>query len=294
MISNRKLSILLLIIGSVGISFGGLIMRNINNADPWQIAFYRALAFLFSITLILFHRYRFAIVTNIKKTGYPGMTGGFFLMLANLLFIQSFANTSVANTLFTLSSIPFITAILAFIFLKEKISLRTIITMFFAFIGIFIMIKDGLETGGFYGNIIALSCAFSFSTFVIIIRKYKSIDMMPASLISSVLLLTVSFVTSLGNINIPIQDILLCFLWGGVLSGFVNSVFIFSTRFLLASEVTFFMLLEFSLGPFWVWVFLNETISQETLYGGIIVMASVAVYSFFEITMSKTKVIASG
>jgi drug/metabolite transporter (DMT)-like permease len=294
MISNRKLSILLLIIGSVGISFGGLIMRNINNADPWQIAFYRALAFLFSITLILFHRYRFAIVTNIKKTGYPGMTGGFFLMLANLLFIQSFANTSVANTLFTLSSIPFITAILAFIFLKEKISLRTIITMFFAFIGIFIMIKDGLETGGFYGNIIALSCAFSFSIFVIIIRKYKSIDMMPASLISSVLLLTVSFVTSLGNINIPIQDILLCFLWGGVLSGFVNSVFIFSTRFLLASEVTFFMLLEFSLGPFWVWIFLNETISQETLYGGIIVMASVAVYSFFEITMSKTKVIASG
>ena len=294
MISNRKLSILLLITGSVGISFGGLIMRNINNADPWQIAFYRALAFLFSITLILFHRYRFAIVTNIKKTGYPGMTGGFFLMLANLLFIQSFANTSVANTLFTLSSIPFITAILAFIFLKEKISLRTIITMFFAFIGIFIMIKDGLETGGFYGNIIALSCAFSFSIFVIIIRKYKSIDMMPASLISSVLLLTVSFVTSLGNINIPIQDILLCFLWGGVLSGFVNSVFIFSTRFLLASEVTFFMLLEFSLGPFWVWIFLNETISQETLYGGIIVMGSVAVYSFFEITMSKTKVISSG
>jgi drug/metabolite transporter (DMT)-like permease len=54
------------------------------------------------------------------------------------------------------------------------------------------------------------------------------------------------------------------------------------------------MLLEFSLGPFWVWIFLNETISQETLYGGIIVMASVAVYSFFEITMSKTKVISSG
>ena len=50
MISNRNLSILLLIIGFVGISFGGLIMRNINTADPWQIAFYRALAFLFPIT----------------------------------------------------------------------------------------------------------------------------------------------------------------------------------------------------------------------------------------------------
>jgi hypothetical protein len=44
MVSNRNLSIVLLITGSVGISFGGLIMRNINNADPWQIAFYRVLA----------------------------------------------------------------------------------------------------------------------------------------------------------------------------------------------------------------------------------------------------------
>ena len=67
MISNRNLSIILLITGSVGISFGGLIMRSINNADPWQIAFYRALAFLFSITLILFHQHRFGIVTKIKK-----------------------------------------------------------------------------------------------------------------------------------------------------------------------------------------------------------------------------------
>ena len=88
MISNRNLSILLLITGFVGISFGGLIMRNINTADPWQIAFYRALAFLFPITLILFHQHRLGIVTNIKKIGYPGMTGGFFLMLAQLLFIQ--------------------------------------------------------------------------------------------------------------------------------------------------------------------------------------------------------------
>jgi len=269
-------------------------MRNINTADPWQIAFYRALAFLFPITLILFHQHRLGIVTNIKKIGYPGMTGGFFLMLAQLLFIQSIANTSVANALFTLSSIPFITAILAFIFLKENISLRTIILMNFAFMGIFIMIKDGLETGGFYGNILALVCAFSFSTFVIILRKSSNIDMMPVNLISGVLVLIVSFVISLGHLNVPIQDILLCFLWGGVLMGFVHSVFIFATRFLLASEVTFFMLLEFSLGPFWVWIFFNETISQETFYGGIIVMVSVAVYSLFEINNSKIKAISTG
>jgi drug/metabolite transporter (DMT)-like permease len=276
----------------VGISFGGLIMRNINNADPWQITFYRSLAFLFSITLVLIYRHNSDILTSIKKIGYPGIAGGFFLMIAQILYVQSFAHTSIANALFTFSTIPFISAFLAFIFLKEKISTTTIVTMFFAFIGIFIMIKDGLETGGFYGNIIALICAFSFSTFVIILRKSRNNDMLPVNLISSVLALIVSFAISLGEINVPIQDILLCFLWGGVLSGFVHSVFVYSTRFLQASEATLFMLLEFSLGPFWVWIFLNETITQEAFYGGIIVMLSVAVYSFFEIKKTKFKAIS--
>ncbi|MEE2600582.1 MAG: DMT family transporter [SAR324 cluster bacterium] len=294
MISNRNLSILLLITGSVGISFGGLIMRNINNADPWQITFYRSLAFLFSITLVLIYRHNSDILTSIKKIGYPGIAGGFFLMIAQILSVQSFAHTSIANALFTFSTIPFISAFLAFIFLKEQISTTTIVTMFFAFIGIFIMIKDGLETGGFYGNIIALICAFSFSTFVIILRKSRNNDMLPVNLISSVLALIVSFAISLGEINVPIQDILLCFLWGGVLSGFVNSVFVYSTRYLQASEATLFMLLEFSLGPFWVWIFLNETITQEAFFGGIIVMLSVAVYSFFEIEKTKFKAISMG
>ena len=118
--------------------------------------------------------------------------------------------------------------------------------------------------------------------------------MLPANMVSGFLVIIISFAVSLGNMNVPIQEILLCFLWGGVLSGFVNSVFIFSTRFLLASEATLFMVLEFALGPFWVWIFLNETISHETFYGGIIVMISVAVYSFLEINNTKKKAVSTG
>ena len=269
-------------------------MRNISSADPWQITFYRGLAFLFSISLVLFHKYRLEIVTKIKNTGFPGIAGGFLMMLANLLFIQALANTSIANSLFTLSSIPFITAILAFIFLKEKISIRTIIIMFFAFMGIFIMIKDGLESGGFYGNILAFVCAICFSGFVIVLRKSRNIDMLPANMVSGFLVIIVSFIVCQGNIKVSIHEILLCLLWGGILSAFVNSVFIFSTRYLLASEATYFMLLEFSLGPFWVWIFFNETISNETFFGGIIIMFSVAVFSFLEIKNTKIKTGSSG
>tara|TARA_B100000686_G_scaffold316586_1_gene364545 strand:- start:234 stop:668 length:435 start_codon:yes stop_codon:yes gene_type:complete len=117
-ITRRNLSILLLIAGSIGISFGGLIIRNINSADLWQIAFYRELAFLFSITLVIFHQYRLEFVTKIKNIRFPSIAGGFLLMTANLLFIQAIGKNSIATVLFTLNSIPFISAILAFIFLK--------------------------------------------------------------------------------------------------------------------------------------------------------------------------------
>ncbi len=285
--SNRNLAILLLIISSISISFGGLIMRNIHFSDAWQITFYRSLAFTFSIALILSYKNRSSTLSTIKKVGYAGVMGGILLMGANLFFIQAFANTSIANTLFTLSLIPFITAVLAFLFLNEKLSLRTFTIMLVALFGILIMINEGIKTGDLFGNIMAICCAFCFSSFTIVIRKFRNIDMIPTLLISGIIIAVVSFILNSGNLTIPLQDVLLCFLWGGLLSGFVNSVFIYAARFLNASEVTFFMLLELSLGPFWVWLFLNETIALETLFGGIIVMSSVAVYSFIEIYISK-------
>ena len=119
--SHRTLAILLLIASSISISFGGLIMRNIHFADAWQITFYRSLAFTFSITLILSFKNRLSTLSTIKNVGYAGVMGGIFLMGANLFFIQAFANTSIANTLFTLSLIPYITAFLGFLFLNEKL-----------------------------------------------------------------------------------------------------------------------------------------------------------------------------
>ena len=287
MIANRHSAIILLIISSVGISFGGLIMRNIMIADPFQITFYRGIAFFSIISLILFFQYGTSMFSIIKKVGIGGLLASIFHTLANLFFIQAFANTSIANSLFTLSSIPFITAGLAFFFLNERLSLTTLLIMVVSFVGIFIMISEGLVTGGLYGNFMAICTAIFFSGFAIIIRKNKNIDMIPTMFISGCMITLISFFLSKGELNIPLNDIYLCFLWGGLLSGFVNYIFIFATRFLYASGVTFFMLLEFSLGPFWVWIFLNETVSQKTLFGGAIVMICVLIYSIIEIYNSR-------
>ena len=290
MFNNKSFSIFLLLISSIGISFGGLIMRNIEVANAWQIIFYRSFFFTVSILVIIFFQNRASVAKTIKNVGYPGVFGAVFYTLSNIMFVHAFANTTVANSLFTLSSIPFITATLAYFFLGENISIRTILIMFVALLGIIIMINEGLALGQIYGNLMALGTAISFSCFTIILRKYRAVDMLPTILIGGIIILSVTFFISLGNLSIPLNEIFLCFLWGGVLSGCVNYIFIYATRFLYASSVTFFMLFEFALGPFWVWIFFNETFSRNTFYGGILVMVSVFIYSTIEVYFSRKKI----
>ena len=290
MVNKKSLSIFLLLLSSIAISFGGLIMRNIEVANAWQIIFYRSLFFSISISLILIFQYRFIFFKNIKKIGYPGLLGAIFYTIANIMFVHAFANTTVANALFTLSSIPFLTALLAYYVLNENLSMRTVIIMLTAFLGIVIMIGEGLALGQVYGNLMALGTALSFSCFAITLRKFRNVDMLPTLLVAGLFILFITFIISHDALKLPIRDLFLCFLWGGILSGFVNYIFIYATRYLYASSVTFFMLFEFALGPFWVFIFLNETVSINTLYGGMLVMICVLVYSLFEILNSNKKI----
>ena len=290
MVNKKSLSIFLLLLSSIAISFGGLIMRNIEVANAWQIIFYRSLFFSISISLILIFQYRFMFFKNIKKIGSPGLLGAIFYTIANIMFVHAFANTTVANALFTLSSIPFLTALLAYYVLNENLSMRTVIIMLTAFLGIVIMIGEGLALGQVYGNLMALGTALSFSCFAITLRKFRNVDMLPTLLVAGLFILFITFIISYDALKLPIRDLFLCFLWGGILSGFVNYIFIYATRYLYASSVTFFMLFEFALGPFWVFIFLNETVSINTLYGGMLVMICVLLYSLFEIFNSNKKI----
>ena len=265
-------------------------MQNISSGDPWQILFYRSLSFVFCMSIFLFQQYKKSTYIKISNISYLGIAGAFFLMIAQIFYVHAFALTSIGNTLFTLSSIPFITAFLAFIFLKEKIESKKIIIMLIGISGIIIMVSDNLDSKILLGNIFALLCAISFSLYTVVMRKYRRNDMFPTLLVSGIFLGIVTLIVNYNALLIPIEEILLCFLWGGILSSFANIIFIYATRYLNASEVTFFMLLEFSLGPFWVWIFLNETISENTFYGGMIVIFSVGVYSFIEVYKSKIKI----
>ena len=124
-LEKRFLALLLMTIGSVAISFNGLVLRNIEIADNWTIIFYRALSFSFAIFIYLFFMYKKRILKKIIQIGINGLIGGFVLGISNVCFILSMTTTSVANTVFTISLIPFITALFSLLILKEKLAQLT-------------------------------------------------------------------------------------------------------------------------------------------------------------------------
>ena len=278
----RQLAILLMIASSVVISFSGLVVRLLD-AGPLVMNFYRALFLMGAILVLLFLRYRGAAIVRVIGVGWPGLMAGAMLAGAGITFLQSMTHTTVANTLFVLGGIPFVTAGLAWIFLKEKPSRPTLVTMIIAFFGIVIMIGEGFTIGSVYGNLMALMTTFFFSIYAVIVRFNRQVDMLPAILISTVLIMAMTGLTQRGELPISKNDLWLCLLWGGVMSGFTSASFIVASRHIVAAELTIFMLLEFALGPVWVWLFVNEIPSKWTLAGGALVIVAVLGRSILEL-----------
>ena len=281
--NSRGFAMLLMVLFALIVSFSGLTFRSMENADIWQISIFRALALIVSVFVVIFVKYRKEVFLRLFGIGFPGFFAGSMLGGAQLSYMEAMANTTIANTTFTLCSIPFLTAILARVFLQESLSRSTLITMFSAAIGVSIMVWEGISSGSVYGNMMALLTALMFSSFAITVRKNRGLDMVPALLVSGFVNLVAGLAVTGGNFSISTHDMLLSFFWGAIIQSFAFSLFIISSRHLFAAEVTLFSLLEFSLGPVWVWLIINEIPTWISLVGGGVVISAVLTRTLVEL-----------
>ena len=284
---RKGYAVVLLLIGSTVISFSGLVIRNIDQADSWQINFYRSLAFGMTISVILLFRYGRNASEKLRDIGWQGILASILLAFASIAFLQAITTTTVAATTFTLCCIPFLTAIMAWFSLGERLGKSTGFSMLIASSGILLMFAQGFGSASLYGNLMAFLCAVGFSLYAIIVRHNRRLEMLPTLILSNGLVMLIALTLRWGNLDISINDLLLCFVLGGLLSATVNTLFIIASKHLFAAELTLLMLLEFTLGPIWVWLFINEVPSQWTLIGGSVVILAVLVKSVSEIRNPK-------
>ena len=279
---------LLVFLGACSLSFGGLIVKSFEGATLWQILFWRSVFFLIVISLYLILTYKKQVFRSFYNSGIPGLFGGFILSFGFCGYVFAMYNTTVANANFIIQTQTIFLAIFGYFFLKEKISAITLTSIILAISGIFLMVGNSLSPGQMTGNIVAFILPISFAVLIIVIRKYPSVDMVPAQFIAGVFALIIGFLMS-GKILISAHDIFLGFLAGFIQLGFGFILITIGAQRTPSAMVGVIMLIEAVLGPLWAWLFINEQPPFIVIIGGSIVIFAVLL-QFYNLFTSKKKV----
>ena len=274
----------LVFLGACSLSFGGLIVKSFEGASLWQILFWRSLFFIFIITIYLILTYKTKVLYAFKKSGLPGFTGGIILSSGFCGYVFAMYNTTVANTNFIIQTQILFLAIFGFVFLKEKISKVTMISIILALVGIILMIGSSVTPGQMTGNLAAFIMPVSFAILILIIRKYPHVDMVPLQLIAGIAAMIVGY-TLAGKISISYHDIFLGFLAGFFQLGLGFIFITIGARNTPSAIVGIIMITEAVLGPFWAWMFVNENPPLTVLIGGSIIIFAV----LLQFLLAKTK-----
>ena len=285
-LKNEKIAIPVVLFAGILWSFGPLVVRYMDSPHmvPWQYIFGRGLTIFIILNLYLYFEEGINFYKNYKKIGRSGIIGGCGLGLAMITFIYSITNTSAAVTLLCLAAMPFFTAILAYLFLKEKISINVLISIFIATVGIIIMAIGNTEKNSLIGFLFGLASSIGFSVFSVTLRWRKETPKFTTVAIAGlfcfvfatimILITKQTFFSSSYNSSMfSLHGILVCL---GLILYSIGS------KAIPAAELTLLSLTEVIGGIFWVWLPLfgiNEIPSTNTIVGGFFLFVSLVYYS---------------
>jgi len=274
---------LLVLMGAVCLSFGGLIVKSFEGANLWQILFWRQTFFAIIVALYLIVTYKKNFFKSFYNFGLSGFIGGIFLGIGFVAYVFSMYTTTVANTNFIITTETIFLAVFGYFFLKEKIDLITFIAIILGMSGVLLIVGSSLSiqtSEQFIGNIVAFIMPISFAILVIIIRKYPSVDMVPAQFIAGVFAAIIGYVIA-GKLSISLHDLLLASLAGFFQIGFGFIFITIGSQTTPSAVVGVLMLTEAVFGPLWAWLFINEIPPSSVLLGGGIIIFSILFQTFF-------------
>ena len=280
---------LLIFFGALSLSFGGLIVKSFEGATLWQILFWRSLFFSLTVLAFLLIIYKKKTLTSFYDSGLAGVIGGIVLSFGFCGYVFAMYNTTVANTNFIISLQILFLALFGYIFLKEKINTLTLTSIILAMIGVLVMVGNSLSPGELSGNLAAFTMPITFAVLIMIVRKYPTVDMVPAQFVAGVSSCLIGFLLS-SKIMISPHDIFLGFLAGFFQVGFGFIFITIGARTTPSALVGIIMLSESILGPLWAFLFASERPSIFGLLGGAIILFAVLLQFYSLLTKSKKKV----
>lgn len=273
---RQSWGLLLSALGMIIISPDGLFLHMMDSTSLWDILFWRCagigVTLLVGLTLI-YRRRLWGMITGLGRVGWMSV---FLLAISNLLFVDAMVHTSVANTLVFMASMPLWSALCGLLFIKEAVLPRTWIAIVVGLGGISVIVSGSLDLGGdsLHGDLAALGSAISFGLNLVVLRKAGNRDMTAALMLSEFITAAIA-APFIDPSTLSPHDWQLLTLQGVGYLPIALTLFMAGARYAPAADVALLSLIETTLGPLWVWLFLSEAPSEKALVGGFLIIAAV-------------------
>ena len=278
-----QLAFAILITAAALSSFNGIFIRALEGMTDWQIVFWRHLLIGLMLCLGLTLSYRSGLINAFRKIGRPGIFGAVAFGLSLLFLTMALHNSPIANVMFILALVPILTALLAWVTLRERIQKVTWVAMIGAAIGVALMVIGHLNGGSMKGAGLSVGCAVTVSIFAVILRWGRDLNMIPMFAVGSLIAAAIALPFAFNGPSLSGGNIVILCLWAGLVSPLYYSLFVVASRHIPVAELMLAVPLETILSVLLAWLVLAEIPSTNSLLGGIIVIAAVSGMAIYRI-----------
>jgi drug/metabolite transporter (DMT)-like permease len=243
--------------------------------DSWTILFWRGLFGGGLIATILVLTQGRVGLRDLGGMGSNGWLVASLSTLAMVCFIPALQLTSVANVAIIIATGPFVTAALAWIWLRETARLRTMLASIVALCGVAIIVGDARIGSDILGIGLACIMTLAIAAMTVAVRRHRNTPMVAAAAWSNLLGSVVSIPFAHGISNVAATDLFVLAMFGFFQVALGLTLFILGSRLLPSGQASLIASLETPLMPFWVWLAFHEAPTSRALVGGALVMGAV-------------------
>jgi len=279
--------ILQLVASGIFLSTSGIALRIIEEADGWQILFYRSLALSVTILLILVFQKGSRIFDEFRGLEWNDCLLAVFLGTGFVAYVFALLYNTVANALFIFSCAPFVAGFLGWILLGERVATRTWFAIGVTMAGLAVMVGSELAVSHYLGTLLALWIPIAYAASIIAVRSSKRDNMLVALCLAGLVAggLSAIFVT---DYDLTSRDLIISLYLGVFQVGAGFTLVVLGARYVPAAQVGLLALVEPVLAPIWVWMGVGEVPSLATIVGGTIIFLAITTDGILNIKSSES------
>ncbi|SLN15542.1 EamA-like transporter family protein [Falsiruegeria litorea R37] len=267
---QRSTGVMLVVVSAVVFSAAGIFTKGVS-AGAWEIVFWRGLAAAgFTLTYLAM---RGSLAAEARVFRGPSVAVAVLGAAGTAAFIPAFKLSSVANVSMIYAASPFLAAALAWVFIRERPGLRTLMASAMACGGVAVIFWGSGVSGYLTGDLLALWMTLMMAGMMVIYRIWPETPAGFPAAMSSLFLVPLG--ATFGNpLSVSMHEIAVILLFG-LFFAVASVTLAEGARRLPPAQTALLSTLEMPLAPLLAWVILAEVPAGQTAIGGVVVCLAV-------------------